>query len=142
MVRTTRRSHFGAFTALAALALLCVLATSSGAAAGDTTRVSVASDGTEANNPSHLASMSAAISADGRFVTFQSDASNLVPGDSNHEPNGDPASDIFVRDRDADDNGVMDEPNQPGVTRTKTERVSVDSSGNEANGSSAVVSTS
>jgi hypothetical protein len=52
-------------------------------------RVSIAFDGSEANgygtNPS--------ISADGRFVVFQSDASNLVSGDTNSR------EDIFVRDR-------------------------------------------
>jgi Tol biopolymer transport system component len=45
---------------------------------GTTTRVSVASDGTEGNwyswNPS--------ISADGRYVAFESEASNLVDGDT------------------------------------------------------------
>ena len=34
-----------------------------------------------------------AISADGRFVAFNSDATNLVPGDTNG------ARDVFVRDR-------------------------------------------
>ena len=133
MVRTIRRSYFGLFAVIATMVLLCVMATSSGAAAGDTTRVSVASDGTEGNN---LAA-SPFISADGRYVVFSSRASNLVPGDTNHAPNGDLAQDIFVRDRDADNDGVMDEPEA-----TKTERVSVDSSGNEANGSSAVGSIS
>jgi WD40-like Beta Propeller Repeat len=33
-----------------------------------------------------------AISADGRYVAFSSDASNLVPGDTNH------SDDVFVRD--------------------------------------------
>ena len=37
--------------------------------------------------------MSPSISADGRFVAFQSLASNLVPGDTNN------VADIFVRDR-------------------------------------------
>lgn len=55
-----------------------------------------------------------AISADGRFIVFESHASNLVPGDSNG------ASDVFLRDL---------------VTGT-TERISVDSSGNQADGSS------
>ena len=36
---------------------------------------------------------SPAISADGRFVAFSSDATNLVPGDTNG------AADVFVRDR-------------------------------------------
>src|SRR5262249_21008581 len=53
------------------------------------------------------------ISADGRFVAFDSEATNLVKGDTNH------AADVFVRDR---------------LTGT-TERVSVSSAGAQANGS-------
>ena len=76
---------------------------------GATTRVSVASQtGAQANNGSGVA----AISSDGRYVAFYSDASNLVSGDTNG------IGDIFVRDR------------QTGLTT----RVSVDSSGHEANG--------
>lgn len=56
---------------------------------GITTRVSIASDGTEANGSSWLPSMS----ADGRYVAFDSNASNLVPGDTND------SADIFVHDR-------------------------------------------
>lgn len=44
-----------------------------------TTRVSVASDGAQANSESG----EPAISADGRYVAFDSAASNLVPGDTN-----------------------------------------------------------
>lgn len=51
--------------------------------------VSVASDGTQANG--HSANPS--ISADGRFVAFESDASNLVPDDVNYN------TDVFVHDR-------------------------------------------
>ena len=76
---------------------------------GATTRVSVASQtGAQANNGSGAA----AISGDGRYVAFYSDASNLVSGDTNG------VGDIFVHDR------------QTGLTT----RVSVDSSGHEANG--------
>ncbi|MCY2925940.1 MAG: hypothetical protein NT031_10960, partial [Planctomycetota bacterium] len=57
--------------------------------AGTTERVSVSSAGTEGNNPSVVN----AISGDGRYVVFQSTASNLVAGDTNG------AGDIFVRDR-------------------------------------------
>lgn len=60
------------------------------------------------------------ISAGGRFVAFQSDATNLVPGDTNGK------YDIFVRD----------------MTTGDTERVSVASDGAEANGSSTVPSIS
>jgi Tol biopolymer transport system component len=59
---------------------------------GVTRRVSVASDGTQANGDSILP----AISADGRFVAFSSDASNLVAGDFNN------LADIFVHDRQDD----------------------------------------
>jgi len=75
-----------------------------------TTRVSVASDGTEGNGGSGAAS----ISADGRFVAFLSDADNLVPGDTNGSP------DVFVHDR------------QTG----QTTRVSVASNGTQGNGTS------
>src|SRR5262249_54366835 len=54
-----------------------------------TERVSGAADGTEGD----LDSSSPALSGDGRFVAFDSDATNLVPGDTNG------ASDVFVRDR-------------------------------------------
>lgn len=56
--------------------------------AGTTTRVSVASDGGQAN----AASSRPRLGADGRFVLFWSDASNLVPGDTNGVP------DAFLRD--------------------------------------------
>jgi Tol biopolymer transport system component len=56
---------------------------------GQTSRVSVASDGTQGN--SHSGGPS--ISADGRTVAFESWASTLVPGDTNN------TSDIFVHER-------------------------------------------
>ena len=46
---------------------------------GTTRRVSVSSGGAQGNDDS----VSPAISADGRFVAFESDATNLVPGDTN-----------------------------------------------------------
>lgn len=55
---------------------------------GTTRRVSVASDGAPANRLSGTA----AISADGRYVSFTSLASNLVPGDTNG------AIDVFRHD--------------------------------------------
>lgn len=58
--------------------------------AGSTTRVSVASDGTQAD---FYSAISVSISGDGRFAAFSSLAKNLVPGDTNGH------SDIFVRDR-------------------------------------------
>ena len=81
---------------------------------GATTRVSVDSSGAEANGNSVDVYFAVAISGDGRYVVFQSEASNLVAGDTNG------ADDIFVHDR------------QTGATS----RVSVDSSGAEANAGS------
>lgn len=75
--------------------------------AGVTSRVSVASDGAQAN--SDLAQHAIAISANGRYVAFGSLADNLVPGDSNRE------FDIFVHDR----------------ATAQTSRVSLTSTGSE-----------
>jgi Tol biopolymer transport system component len=72
-----------------------------------TTCVSVDSAG----NPGNINSFSPSISADGRFVAFLSDASNIVPGDTNNQ------TDIFVRDL---------------LTNTTT-RAFVDSAGNQGN---------
>lgn len=58
-------------------------------AAGPTTRVSVTPSGAEGNGPSEAP----AVSGDGRYVVFESRASDLVPGDTNN------AADIFVKDR-------------------------------------------
>ncbi|HVM12370.1 MAG TPA: hypothetical protein VM638_07845, partial [Actinomycetota bacterium] len=60
-----------------------------------TERVSVASDGKEANGPSAsgFSYYRAKITPGGRFVVFASDASNLVPGDTNDQ------TDVFVHDR-------------------------------------------
>jgi Tol biopolymer transport system component len=58
-------------------------------ASGQTERVSVASDGSEADG----SSFSPQISDDGRFVVFRSNATNLVAGDTNQR------FDIFVHDR-------------------------------------------
>jgi Tol biopolymer transport system component len=77
---------------------------------GTTTRVSVDSFGVQGN----ALSVASSISADGRFVAFDSDASNLVDGDTNGAP------DVFVHDR---------------QTRITT-RVSVNSVGVEADGGS------
>ena len=84
---------------------------------GQTVRVSVASDGTQANNTSYGYS---SISADGRFVVFPSYANNLVIGDTNG------ASDIFLHDR------------QTG----QTSRVSIANDGTQGNNASAVASIS
>lgn len=75
-----------------------------------TTRVSMASDGTTGNNVSYIQS----ISADGRWIAFQSYATNLVPGDTNG------TLDMFVHDR----------------AYGRTKRVSVGSDGSQATGGS------
>lgn len=77
-----------------------------------TRRVSVGPNGVQGN----AGSSDPAISANGRFVVFASDAANLVPGDTNA------FEDIFVHDR---------------KTRT-TRRVSVGPSGRQANAASAL----
>ncbi|MCK6447609.1 MAG: hypothetical protein L6Q99_14550 [Planctomycetes bacterium] len=66
--------------------------------------VSVATGGTKGNS----ASITPAISGDGRFVAFVSAATNLVTPDANGFP------DLFLHDRDPDADGVFDEGN--GVT--------------------------
>lgn len=53
---------------------------------GESTRVNVPSSGVQAN----AQSFNTAISGDGRIIAFASDASNLVPGDTNN------ATDVFV----------------------------------------------
>jgi Tol biopolymer transport system component len=77
-----------------------------------TTRVSVASDGTQQERVDGPGLHRPSISADGRFVAFSSQASNLVPGDTNA------TADIFVHNR------------LTGATR----RVSVSSGGTEGTG--------
>ena len=140
---------------------LALLAAPVGASAGTTERVSVDSAGNQGNRGGGAPSLSAdgrfvaffsgatdlvpdgstgvfindrqtattewvvagnmpALSADGRFVAFVSRATNLVPGDTNG------SWDVFVRDR------------QTGIT----ERVSVDSAGNQGDGGSGSVGTS
>ena len=76
--------------------------------AGSTTRVSVASAGSESNE----ASYAPAISGDGNVVAFESYADNLVAGDNNG------VNDIFVHD----------------LTTGETTRVSVSSTGEEGDG--------
>ena len=85
---------------------------------GTIVRVSETSGGGQANNVSNGPSLSRS----GRFVAFQSRASNLVSGDSNG------FTDIFVRDRDSDADGIFDEPGA-----VATLRVSVAADGTQAN---------
>lgn len=74
---------------------------------GETTRISVNSQGAQANN----FSQAARLSEDGRYVGFESLASNLVPSDTNG------VIDVFVHDRQT----------------KRTTRVSVASDGAQAN---------
>jgi Tol biopolymer transport system component len=73
---------------------------------GVTTRVSVNAAGEQGNANSAYPT----ISANGRFVAFNSNASNLVPGDL-------PGLEVFVHDRDSDGNGIYDEPGGISVRR-------------------------
>jgi Tol biopolymer transport system component len=77
---------------------------------GITERVNLSNSGEQTNAHTGLS----AISADGRYVAFSSEATNLVPGDTNG------CYDVFVRDR---------------IAGT-TERVSVSTTGQQANGDS------
>ncbi len=77
---------------------------------GQTTRVSVSTGGTASNGISRFPT----ISDGGRYVAFESEASNLVAGDTNLQ------TDLFVHDR------------QSGVT----ERISVATGGGQASGAS------
>jgi Tol biopolymer transport system component len=79
-------------------------------AAGTTTRVSVDDTGAQANGESRVS----AISGNGRYVVFESDATNLAANDNNG------VTDIFVRD----------------LTAGTTTRVSVIDNGAQANGAS------
>jgi flagellin-like hook-associated protein FlgL len=79
---------------------------------GVTTRISTDSSGNQGNDRSY----NGGISADGRFVEFESDATNLVTGDSNG------ARDAFIKD----------------TVSGATTRISTDSSGNQGNGFSEV----
>ena len=76
------------FCLLAIILLAVFVESSAWAAVGDTIRVSVASDDTEANGHSYQAS----ISRTGRYIAFTSVATNLMVGDTNNLP------DVFVHD--------------------------------------------
>ena len=80
-------------------------------ATGAVRRVSIASSGAQGLGGE---STSPAISADGRFIAFQSRATNLVAGDTNG------LMDVFVHDRDMDGDGIFDE-----AGAVRTERVNI-----------------
>ncbi len=94
-----------------ATAYLSILALGASAAAQSTALVSLGSSGVQGNQYSEAPSLS----RDGLRAAFQSEASNLVSGDTNN------AADIFVRD----------------TLLGTTTRVSVSSSGEQSNGYSA-----
>lgn len=84
-----------------------------------TTRVTVSTQGKEAD----LGTLGGGMSPNGRHVVFMSLATNLVPNDNNG------SLDTFLHDRDADGDGIFDEPEA--IT---TERVGVGNRGEEAIG--------
>ena len=86
--------------------------------AGTTIRISVNAAGSQGD----LASFGGDVSATGRYVVFTSRSATLVAGDTNG------STDVFVRDRDTDGNGIFDEPGRVSVVR-----VNVSTSGEEAN---------
>jgi Tol biopolymer transport system component len=95
-----------AASTIIALAALVLVSTAPSATTARTTRVDVSSSAQQGDRPS----WTAGISANGRFVAFTSQATNLVPSDTNHR------QDAFVYDR----------------STGRTERVSVSSSGAQA----------
>ncbi len=92
-----------------------------------TVRVSLSSEGAEGHHPiwasdASSGSFTGSISGDGRYVAFSSNATDLVPGDTND------SFDVFVRDRDADSVGVYDEAGS--ITTTRQSLSSGDYQGN------------
>jgi Tol biopolymer transport system component len=104
------RFRAGLFGFAVALAMLSTPTASAAVAGGRTHLVSVSSQGVQGND----FSASPVVSANGRYVAFVSAASNLVPSDTNG------AGDVFVRD----------------LWRGRTSRVSVSSTGAQANSDS------
>jgi Tol biopolymer transport system component len=104
--------HAANWLAAATIAVSVLLAsvTADAGTGAATTRVSVSSAGQQGNG----SSSGVAVSAGGRYVAFESGASNLVPGDTNG------FEEVFVHDRE---------------TKTTT-RVSVGAGGQQGNGHS------
>lgn len=74
---------------------------------GTTERVNVSTGGAQAaRQGGNLLSGSAAISANGRWVVFSSNATNLVPGDGNN------STDVFLRDRETNTTSAVTDPTQ------------------------------
>ena len=106
--KRARRGRLAWATLTGTVVLALALATTGLAGSATTELVSVSSSGEQGNDDS----FPTAVSADGRYVAFSSHASNLVPGDTNANP------DVFVRDR----------------MLGTTERVSVSSTGEQGRG--------
>jgi hypothetical protein len=104
-----KRDALGVIAGALALGIVPILPV--GAAPGDTELVSISTDGQQGNDITGRFA-GPAINANGRVVAFDSQATTLVPDDTNR------VVDVFVRDR----------------TSNTTERVSVSSAGGEANG--------
>ncbi len=87
-------------------------------------RISLHTDDTQGNASSGLdfEMYSVGISENGRFVAFSSEASTLVDGDTNGH------RDVFLRDRDKDEDGLYDEPGF-----VETTRISMAYNGAQAN---------
>lgn len=86
-----------------------------------TRRLSISSSGAQANGESSAP----AINSNGRYVVFASSATNLMDNDTNG------VTDIFLIDRDTDNDGIFDEAGAIATTR-----ISVASDGTQANGNS------
>jgi hypothetical protein len=103
---------------------------------GETTRISLSTEGWEGNYDSGLdrdiyEMYQVAVSATGRYVAFSSEATTLVSGDTNGH------RDVFLRDRDTDNDGDFDEPGN-----VLTTRISMAPGGVQANNDSWEVSIS
>jgi Tol biopolymer transport system component len=87
--------------------------------AGITTRVSVSSEGRQANAPSRAP----ALSGDGAIVAFRSDASNLIADDTNE------TGDIFVHDRRTNETTQVSVSSRGGQPNGRSRDPALDSSG-------------
>ena len=116
---------------------------------GRTAMVSISSLGLPGDAPSGLGPNGFAppvLSADGRLVAFTSNATNLVPADTNACPSPETARypalvpgtcpDVFIHDRDADGDHVFDEDPRLDPGAISTSRVSVSSTGGEGDDAS------
>jgi Tol biopolymer transport system component len=90
-----------------------------------TFRITIGADGSE---PDSYNNLRVNISGNGRYVSFGSDSKNLVS-----PPDADSFFDVFVFDRDANNNGIFDEQVVGG---THLAKVSVDPEGNDGDATS------